>query len=139
MIYKKVLIKTFKSLRSFFPIIIWVVLLVSILKESNIFLRFVDNFQNNFLWVLFFNFFWSISVWNVLNSYVIANSFGNLADNILIVTVFLVSWVSVWIIQIPIESYFFWKKFAIIRNLVSFLFAILISYLIYYLYLILWF
>jgi hypothetical protein len=42
----------------------------------------------------------------------------------------LISWVTVGIIQIPAESYFFGKKFTITRNIISFVFAILGAYLV---------
>ena len=43
----------------------------------------------------------------------------------------MISWVTVGIAQLPMESLVLGKKFAIIRNAVSFLLSIIISILIY--------
>jgi hypothetical protein len=43
----------------------------------------------------------------------------------------LVARITVGFLQIPAEVYFFWKKFAFLRNLISFLFAILAGLIVY--------
>jgi hypothetical protein len=78
--------------------------------------------------------FGGVSAGNPINSYLIAWEFGNISDNILIISAFLISWVTVGFIQIPAESYFFWKKFAILRNVLAFIFSILWAYVIFLLY-----
>jgi len=46
------------------------------------------------------------------------------------ITSFILSWVTVGIIQLPAECYFLGKKFGIMRNILSFLFSIVISILV---------
>ena len=104
------------------------------LKQAWIFTLMVKYLSDNFLSVLLANVLWSISAWNTVNAYVIAHSFWKINDYILVISTFLIAWTTVWIIQIPAEIYFFGKKFAIIRNILSFVFAILWAYLIYFLY-----
>jgi len=89
--------------------------------------------DNNLISVFIANIFWSISAWSTINSYVIADSFWDINENMLIITVFLISWITVWIIQIPAEIYFFGKKFALIRNWIAFIFSIIATYIIYFL------
>ncbi len=43
------------------------------------------------------------------------------------VTAFILAWVSVGIVQLPMESALFGKKFAITRNIVSFVTAMIIA------------
>lgn len=131
--YKQSFINTINWLKELLPLLIAILLLISIIKNLWFFNYLNIYAKNNFLWVFISDLIGSISTWNVLNSYIIADSIGNFKENILIITVFLISWVTVWIIQLPAEIYFFWKKFAIIRNIISFIFALIWAYLIYFL------
>jgi len=114
--------------------IIGIVILISMLKQAGIFQLMSKYLEDNFFWVILSASFWSISVWNAINSYIIAHNFWSIENYLLIISAFLISWVSVWLIQIPAETYFFWKKFAITRNILSFVFSIIGAYIIYYLY-----
>ncbi len=129
--------KTFKQTLVWFkeliPMLLWILLLISILKELSLFSYLSNYLDNNFISIIIADIFGSISAWNTINSYIIANSFWNINENILIITVFLISWITVWFIQIPAEIYFFGKKFTIIRNIISFIFAIIWAYIIYFL------
>ena len=129
--------KTFKQTLIWFkeliPMLLWILLLIAMLKELSLFSYLSNYLDNNFISIIIADIFGSISAWNTINSYIIANSFWNLETNILIITVFLISWITVWFIQIPAEIYFFGKKFTIIRNIISFIFAIIWAYIIYFL------
>ena len=130
---KKIFKKTLKWFKDLIPMLLWILLLISILKELSIFTYLNYYLNNNFISILIADVFGSISAWNAINAYIIANSFWNINEDILIITVFLISWITVWFIQIPVEISFFWKRFTIIRNIISFIFAIIWAYLIYFL------
>ena len=116
------------------PMLLWIIILVAMFKQAWIFESLAKYINDDFLWVIISDIFWSVSVGNTINSYIIANSFWDISEYILVISAFLIAWVSVWIIQLPAESYFFGKKFAIIRNMISFVFAVVGAYLIYFLY-----
>jgi len=131
---KKTFFQTLNSFKEIIPMLLWIIILITLLKQAWIFESMAKYISDDFFWVILADIFGSISVWNTINSYIIADNFWNINDYILVITVFLISWVSVWIIQLPAESYFFGKKFAITRNLISFVFAIIGAYLVYFLY-----
>ena len=131
--YKQSFIKTIKWIKDFLPLLIAILLLISIIKTLWVFDYLNGYIENSFFWVFIADLVGSISAWNAINSYIIADSLGSFKENILIITVFLISWITVWIIQIPIEINYFGKNFTIIRNIISFIFAIIWAYLIYFL------
>jgi len=47
--------------------------------------------------------------------------------SLLAVTAFLVAWVTVGLVQLPAEVMMLGKKFAIIRNITAFIFAIIVA------------
>jgi len=131
---KKTFFQTLNWFKDIIPMLLGIIILIAMLKQARIFDTMTHYINDDFFWVILADIFWSISVGNTINSYIIANSFWSINDYILVITAFLIAWVSVWIIQLPAESYFFGKKFAIIRNLLSFIFAIIGAYLVYFLY-----
>ena len=72
----------------------------------------------------------SISVGNPLTSYIIGGEVLEQGVSLIAVTAFLLGWVTVGIIQLPAESLMLGKRFAITRNLVSFIMAIIVSVLV---------
>lgn len=129
--------QTFKQTLFWFnqiiPLLFGILLLISMFKEIWIFNYLSNYLSNNFLSVIIADIFGSIYAWNAINSYVIADSIWNIEDNIIVITTFLISWVTVWFIQIPAEIYFFGKYFTFTRNIISFIFAIFWAYIIYFL------
>ncbi|HEC89468.1 MAG: permease [Thermoplasmata archaeon] len=71
----------------------------------------------------------SILTGNPITSYIIGGEL--LRDNVSLfaVTSFILSWVTVGLVQLPAEILFLGKRFAITRNLLSFLLSIVISIL----------
>jgi hypothetical protein len=69
----------------------------------------------------------SISGGNPLTSYVIGGELRQEGVSMLAVTAFVVSWVTVGIIQLPAEGLMLGKRFAIVRNTVSFCTSIVIA------------
>ena len=71
----------------------------------------------------------SISIGNPLVSYVLGGELLEQGVSLMAVTALLVSWVTVGSIQLPAEIQTFGARFALLRNALSFLFAILIAVL----------
>jgi len=71
----------------------------------------------------------SILAGNPITSYILGGELLNQGIGLIIVTAFLVSWVTVGIIQMPAESALLGKKFAILRNSTAFIFSIFVAIL----------
>ena len=71
----------------------------------------------------------SISAGNPITSYIFGGEMLNQGVGLIAVTAFLVSWVTVGIIQLPAESAIFGKKFSIIRNFTAFIFSMIVAIL----------
>lgn len=69
----------------------------------------------------------SVLTGNPITSYIIGGEL--LADGVSLfaVTAFIVAWVTVGVVQYPAEAGILGKRFAAVRNLISFLLAILVS------------
>lgn len=73
--------------------------------------------------------FGSISTGNPLISYVLGGELLDQGFSLIAVTAFIVSWVTVGSIQLPAEILTFGRRFALVRNIVSFFFAMIIAWL----------
>lgn len=72
----------------------------------------------------------SISIGNPLVSYVLGGEMLDQGVSLMAVTALLVSWVTVGSIQLPAEIQTFGPRFALLRNGLSFLFALIIAFLV---------
>ena len=70
----------------------------------------------------------SILAGNPATSYILGGELLESGVSLLAVTAFLVSWVTVGIIQFPAESILLGKRFALFRNISAFLFSILVAF-----------
>jgi len=122
--------KTLNSFKQFLPIIIGILLLMGLVitiipKEF-----YAAVFSGNkFLDPLIGALLGSISGGNPIASYILGGELLKQGVSLLAVTAFLLAWVTVGVIQLPAESLMLGKKFAIIRNSVSFLTAIIAAVL----------
>ncbi|MFK5926697.1 MAG: permease [Desulfuromusa sp.] len=123
--------KTGKMLLRVFPNILAVVLLSGLIME------FVPmNRLSEFLGGGFFTDglvgagIGSISIGNPLVSYVLGGELLDQGVSLVAVTALLVSWVTVGSIQLPAEIQTFGARFALLRNGLSFLFALIIAFLV---------
>lgn len=121
-----------KGIFNALPLLLGVTLLISIvitLVPTNTLISFFgkDMFLNTLIGAVL----GSILAGNPINSYVIAGELISFNIGIIAVTAFLISWVTVGIVQLPAEIMILGKKFAIKRNLLSFVFSIIIAVLIY--------
>lgn len=71
----------------------------------------------------------SISAGNPLMSYIIGGELRQEGVSMLAITAFIVAWVTVGMIQLPAEALMLGKRFAIVRNAVSFCCSIVIAIL----------
>jgi uncharacterized membrane protein YraQ (UPF0718 family) len=69
----------------------------------------------------------SISAGNPITSYIIGGELLKDDVSLLAVTAFIVTWVTVGIVQLPAEASILGGRFAITRNILSFVLAILVS------------
>jgi len=127
---KQKFFNTLFGLKENIPIIIGVLLLISMVKYTILF-SYLQNLKDDIFSVFIADIIGSIAAWNPINSYIIADQIWDLQDKIIVITTFLIARVTVWFLQIPAEIYFFWKRFAILRNLVSFVFAVLAGVIVY--------
>ncbi len=127
---REAFLKTLDSFQQRLPILIGMLLLVSLSMKavppgfySKIFTgnKIIDPLAGAVLG--------SLSAGNAMNSYIIGGEFLAQGVSLLAVTAFILTWVSVGIIQLPAESMILGKKFAIARNVFSFLTALIISVL----------
>jgi len=132
-ILKNKIFKTILGLKANIPMILWVLLLISMVKFSSLFF-YLRNLKDDFFSVIIADIVWSISAGNPINSYIIAQQIWDLQDKLIVITTFLIAWVTVGFLQIPAEIHFFWKKFAITRNLVSFIFSIICALIVAFLF-----
>jgi len=124
---KKSFVKSLMMIWNTFPILLGVVLLISLF---NVWLFSFENlilFNGNWYDVLIGSIMGSILAGNPVTSYVLAGEFLGKGISLLVVTSFIVSWVTVGIIQFPAESILLGKKFAITRNVTAFVFSIVVG------------
>jgi uncharacterized membrane protein YraQ (UPF0718 family) len=69
----------------------------------------------------------SISAGNPITSYIIGGELLKEGVSLFAVTAFIVTWVTVGIVQFPAEAAILGKRFALARNVLSFILAILVS------------
>ena len=122
--------KSGRAISRLLPIILGALLLVSLL--NNIIPRsfYITLFKKNVLLdAVIGSVIGSISAGSPLTSYVLGGEFMKNGVGIGAVTAFLVAWVTVGIVQLPVEIMILGRRFAIARNSTAFIFAIAIGIL----------
>lgn len=125
---KKAAISAIKPLYRALPILIGAMLLVSlasILIPKSIFSFLLG--RNIILDSIISASLGSILAGNPVTSYVLGGELLALGISLVAVTAFLVSWVTVGVIQLPAEILMLGKRFAITRNVLSFIFSIIVA------------
>ncbi len=125
-----VLVKSARPILMNIPFVIGIILLVALFRTiipSQIYLTlFSGGLLDTFIGVVV----GSISFGNPVVSYVIGGELEKLGISLLAITAFIVAWVTVGIVQLPAEAAMLGKKFAILRNLFSFLFSVIAAVII---------
>ncbi len=127
---KESIIKAAKGLWTSFPILIGVGLLISLadslIPASAYSILFTGNYVID---PIIGSALGSILAGNPLTSYILGGEFLSQGISLLAVTAFLVSWITVGLVQLPAESILLGKKFALIRNITAFFFSIITAVL----------
>ena len=117
--------KAAKALWSAFPVLAGVVLLVGLANALIPKSAYAEIFSGNaVIDPLLGSALGSVLAGNPVTSYVLGGEFLSLGVSLAAVTAFLVAWVTVGIVQLPAESVILGKRFALLRNATSFVFAI---------------
>ena len=120
--------KAAKGLWMALPMILGTILLISLISAIIPKSFYTTIFGKNlFLNSLIGSSIGSISAGNPITSYIFGGEMLNQGVGLIAVTAFLVSWVTVGLIQLPAESAILGKKFAIIRNVTAFIFSIIVA------------
>lgn len=126
---KKALESAAKSMWMSFPVLLGAILLVS-LSNALIPRQVMVNFFGTIPFVdsLIGAGIGSILAGNPVTSYIIGGELLGQGVSLAAVTAFIVAWVTVGIVQLPAESILLGKRFAIVRNIVSFVFAVITAH-----------
>jgi uncharacterized membrane protein YraQ (UPF0718 family) len=126
--FKEAIIKSGKGLGKMLPVIAGVILLIGLVNTLIPKSFYTELFGGNFfLDPLIGSVLGSILAGNPITSYVLGGELLNQGITLIAVTAFIVSWVTVGIVQLPAESMILGKKFAVTRNILSFVFAIVVA------------
>lgn len=105
-------------------------MLLGLIKEYITFSKLGSLFtQNAFIDTGIGSILGSVFAGNSMNSYIISRELLAVGVSMFAVTAFLVSWVTVGVFQSPIEAQIFGISFAVKRNLISALLAMLVSFI----------
>ena len=127
---REAVFKAGKGLWNAFPFILGTILLVSLIITLIPKSFYVSIFRDNLITDSFIgSLVGSISAGNPITSYIMGGELLEQGISLIAVTAFLVSWVTVGFIQLPAESFMLGKRFAILRNFSSFIFAIIVAIL----------
>ena len=119
-----------RSITSVLPVIIGILLLTSILVQLFSAETITQWFgRQEFIDVLIGASVGSIAAGPPLLSYTLGGELLTQGVNLFAVTALIVSWVTVGLVQLPMEMVMLGKRFALYRNLSCFILAILISFI----------
>lgn len=109
------------------PSIVGVLLLIGLIQQVDLAkIQFI--FTGNFFFDAFFGaLVGSVAAGNPITSYIIGGELLSKGVSMFAVTAFILAWVTVGIVQLPAESVILGRRFALTRNITSFLLAILVS------------
>ena len=125
---KQSIIKAAKGLWMALPMILGTILIISLISAlvpksfyTSIFSKnpFLDSFIGSIIG--------SISAGHPITSYIFGGEMLSRGVGLIAVTAFVVSWVTVGLIQLPAESVILGKKFAIVRNVTAFILSIVVA------------
>lgn len=128
--FKKSLNSALKSFLSISPMIIAVIMFVGILKtfvtKDMFILLFTKNaFVDTFIGTLI----GAVSVGQPIVSYIIGGELLDMNVSMYAVTAFILSWVTLGVVQLPLEIEILGLKFTIYRNILAFFFTLIVSIL----------
>jgi uncharacterized membrane protein YraQ (UPF0718 family) len=126
---KRKILKPLKSIITTLPMMISIILLLGIVKEFVTFDRIGEAFtQIVVVDTTIGAFMGSIFAGNSMNSYIIARELQEIGISMYAITSFMVAWVTVGILQAPLEADLFGTSFAIKRNVYSAVLSMLVAF-----------
>jgi len=112
------------------PVIVGMVMLTGLLMELVPLERIAGWFGGNELIdALVGSLAGSVAVGHPLSSYILGGELREQGVTLVAVTAFLVSWVTVGVVQLPAEMLILGRRFAVYRNLLCFIASILVAWL----------
>lgn len=127
---KETLLGLVRNLNMSLPILTGVLLLVGLLTALVPEDRFAQAFSGNaVIDPLVGALLGSAATGNPVTSYVIGGELLNVGVSLSAVIAFILSWVTVGVVQLPAESLMLGRRFAVTRNLVSFGMAVVVAVL----------
>ncbi|TRZ78116.1 hypothetical protein D4R87_01345 [bacterium] len=130
--FKQATMKSFKAFKSMMPMMVGILMLISIL---NLYLQnyYSKIFTGNiFLDPLIGALSGSISFGIPITSYIVGGELLKQGVSLLAITAFIMAWTTVGVAMLPLEASFLGKRFAISRNIVNFIFSLIIAILVIY-------
>ena len=122
--------KTWNNFINNFPVILGVLLLISLIFTLIPATTLSKVFTGNrFLDPLIGAIVGSSLAGNASTSYIIGGELQQQGVSLLAITAFIISWITVGVVQFPAEALTLNKKFAVIRNLVAFASSIIVALL----------
>ena len=126
---KKAFWKSLNNFKTMIPILIGVLLLVNLITVNfgDFYLKlFTGNYiKDSFIGAVA----GSISFGIPVTSYIVGGELLKEGVSLLAVTAFILTWSTVGIAMLPLEISYLGKRFAIVRNVINFVFAIIIAIL----------
>lgn len=122
--FKNSVKKAGKSLWRMFPIILGTILLVSLVNTLIPKSLYVLIFDGSFIDPVIGASAGSILAGSPVISYILGGELLKQGISLIAVTAFILSWVTVGIVQLPAEASILGKKFAIVRNISAFILSI---------------
>ena len=121
-------LKTANSLNNIIPILLGTILLVSLSDALVPRSFYVKLFGSNHFASLFIgDVLGSVSAGNPIVSYVLGGEMLKQGIGLMAVTAFILSWVTIGLIQLPAESMILGKRFAIARNATAFILSLMVA------------
>ncbi len=121
-----------KSLKNFFylsPMILGIILTIGLFQAFVTEEMLTSIFSGNpFVDTLWGTVLGGVSVGQPVASYIIGGELRAGGVSMYAVTAFILAWVTLGIVQLPLELSLFGKRFTVLRNLLGFLFVLFISF-----------
>ena len=125
---KSAMIKSARSIFNSLPILVGAILLIGLASTLMPKSYYAALFSKNILLdSIIGSGLGSVLAGNPITSYVLGGEFLKQGISLVAVTSFLVAWVTLGLVQLPAEALLLGKKFAILRNLLSFLLSIIVA------------
>jgi len=125
---KSAVIKSARSIFNSLPILVGVILLIGLASTLMPKSYYAALFSKNILLdSIIGSGLGSVLAGNPITSYVLGGELLEQGISLVAVTSFLVAWVTVGLVQLPAEALLLGRKFAILRNILSFLLSIIVA------------